>query len=77
MTKSTIGRVPGGELMGPRKDLDRHDADLLARLKEAGHCQARLLTDRGMHYVYCGGYFHGKTQDTPQGLRCRHHRSKA
>lgn len=56
--------------------LDQADASILERLRESGRCQQRLLTDGGRHYVFCGGYFHGKTKETSGGLRCTHHRKR-
>jgi hypothetical protein len=64
---------PKGELMEPRHDLDKADRETLRNLAKEGRCQARLLTDRGFHYIYCGGYFHGKAHKTKGGLRCRYH----
>lgn len=57
----------------PRKDLDETDAEVLKTLAKEKRCQQRLHVDRGQHYVYCGGYFHGPATKTKKGWRCEHH----
>lgn len=66
---------PRGSKMMPSKALDARDAEILARLAADERCQARVLTDRGQHYIFCGGYFGGKATPTPRGLRCSHHKT--
>ncbi len=66
---------PNGDAMhGPRKDLDESDKDIISALAKDKRCQQRIITDRGQHYIYCGGYFHGKAIKTKDGYRCEYHR---
>ena len=55
------------------KRFDKQDAEILKTLAEEKHCQQRIITDAGLHYIYCGGYFHGKATKTKSGLRCQYH----
>lgn len=65
---------PGGEPMEPDRQKDKQDAEILRGLAKDKRCQQRLLTDLGLHWIYCGGYFHGKATKTKHGWRCRFHR---
>lgn len=55
-------------------DLD--DAAIMRSLKRQGRCQQRLLTDRGQHVIFCGGYYLGPAIETRHGLRCKFHRPR-
>ena len=49
------------------------DKEIMKSLRAQGYCQQRLITDGGQHYIFCGGYYHGKTVKTAKGLRCAYH----
>ncbi len=65
-------RPPSGVPTDKQPGFD--DAEILKTLRKAGRCQQRLITDGGQHYIFCGGYYLGKTVKTAKGLRCRFHK---
>lgn len=56
-----------------RPDLDLENADVLEILAKEHRCQARILVDRGQHYVYCGAYHKDPAKRYPCGWRCAQH----
>lgn len=50
------------------------DPNIEKQLSEMKRCMQVLVTDGGKHYIYCGGYFHGKTTKTKHGWRCKFHK---
>jgi hypothetical protein len=56
-----------------RPDLDRKDREILKQLADEKHCQQRIITDGGHHYIYCGAYYEGHARKTSVGYRCKFH----
>jgi len=68
-----LSRPPNGTPID-KKDFPCDDTVIMRNLRSHSRCQQRLLTDRGQHIIFCGGYYLGPTTKTRKGLRCRYHR---
>jgi hypothetical protein len=55
----------------------KQDKEILKQLRSDKRCEQVLMVDRGMHRIYCGGYFSGRTKKTKDGYRCEYHRSES
>jgi hypothetical protein len=67
-------RITAAYLKRNRERLDREEAKALLTLASWRRCQARVVTDGGEHYIFCGAYGNAPaTEVRPGEWRCKQH----